>query len=349
MTTYYYCSRPLSSLLRYIITLLIFAFYIFAILGYYLFAANDPVHFGGLVVTMLTLFQCATLSTWMEVFYINKYGCDEFDGGIYHPGEKVRYFQTMLGRFADFTCADPSPSPIAAPLYFAIFTMLTAWVSYPPPPPPASAPASPPPPPQVILSLFVGVITMGMLGALHRLNEAKKAACAAAKKKSIAKEQEKARESSRRLFEANKDLVAAGVMQAPAAPLSREEGEMTPADRSLKHLMTQAMTGTMVVDTTRLEFNSCKAYFESKCGEAGVQWYLSTSAAIKRVTDRDAVRALWPPPPRPAKPRHAPTHHPAPPQFGNLIMALVVLTSVLVAVSISCVKPVLLPDPRTAR
>lgn len=51
----------------YIGILLLIQFYIFAVLGNFLFGANDPVHFGDLGKSMLTLFQIITLEGWVEI------------------------------------------------------------------------------------------------------------------------------------------------------------------------------------------------------------------------------------------------------------------------------------------
>ncbi|TWW08842.1 hypothetical protein E3A20_20280 [Planctomyces bekefii] len=42
-------------------------FYIYAVLGVFLFGANDPVHFGTLGKSMLTLFQVLTLEGWADI------------------------------------------------------------------------------------------------------------------------------------------------------------------------------------------------------------------------------------------------------------------------------------------
>lgn len=51
----------------YIGILLLIQFYIFAVLGNFLFGANDPVHFGDLGASMLTLFQIITLEGWVDI------------------------------------------------------------------------------------------------------------------------------------------------------------------------------------------------------------------------------------------------------------------------------------------
>lgn len=45
-------------------------FYIYAIAGYHLFHVHDPVHWGSLGLSLLTLFRVVTLEDWTDVMYI---------------------------------------------------------------------------------------------------------------------------------------------------------------------------------------------------------------------------------------------------------------------------------------
>ena len=50
------------------VTIILFMFfYIFAILGMMLFGKNDPMHFGNLQLSLLTLFRSSTLDDWTDV------------------------------------------------------------------------------------------------------------------------------------------------------------------------------------------------------------------------------------------------------------------------------------------
>jgi voltage-gated sodium channel len=51
----------------YIVVLLLLVVYIFAILGTMLFGINDPVHFGNVAISMLTLFQVSCASVGVEM------------------------------------------------------------------------------------------------------------------------------------------------------------------------------------------------------------------------------------------------------------------------------------------
>ena len=61
--------------------------FLFAIVGVQVFGENDPAHFGSTVRAMLSLFVCATLSAWSEVYSINFFGCDVYDAGAYYDAD----------------------------------------------------------------------------------------------------------------------------------------------------------------------------------------------------------------------------------------------------------------------
>jgi len=105
--------------------ILILVYYLFAIVGMIMFAENDPWHFGSLHYAMLTLFRCSTLEDWSDVMYINMYGC-------------MRYgYDDLPGCSSE----NSNGQPLAAVLYFIVFTVITALV---------------------LLTLFIGVICTSM-------------------------------------------------------------------------------------------------------------------------------------------------------------------------------------------
>ena len=53
--------------MAHVVTLLAIVLYVYAILGYYLFAAVAPAHWGGLGTALLSLFQILTLEGWNEM------------------------------------------------------------------------------------------------------------------------------------------------------------------------------------------------------------------------------------------------------------------------------------------
>ena len=58
-----------------------------------LFAKNDPMHFGNLQLSLLTLFRASTLDDWTDIMYVNMYGCDRHEyvygkADVFGPGNK---------------------------------------------------------------------------------------------------------------------------------------------------------------------------------------------------------------------------------------------------------------------
>lgn len=110
--------------IAYVGLLLLLLFYVYAVAGTFLFSANDPVHFGTLQRSMLSLFQTVTLEGWADLMHIQTMGCDRFgyDG-------------------MQYLCTNPSASPVAAPVFFVSFVLIGTMI---------------------ILNLFIGVIMHGM-------------------------------------------------------------------------------------------------------------------------------------------------------------------------------------------
>lgn len=100
-------------------------FYIYATMGVFLFKENDPVHFGNLQRSMLSLFRVVTLEDWTDIMYINMYGCDH---GIWGYGPEKG-------------CLNPVGMRFGAAFYFVTFVMVGTMV---------------------VLNLFIGVIMNSM-------------------------------------------------------------------------------------------------------------------------------------------------------------------------------------------
>lgn len=73
-----------SSLLKglpsmgYVGILLLLLFYVYAVMGVFLFRENDPFHFGDLGDAMLTLFRVVTLEDWTDVLYTQMYSSEAY-------------------------------------------------------------------------------------------------------------------------------------------------------------------------------------------------------------------------------------------------------------------------------
>ena len=121
-----------SALLRclpsmfYVSILLFLGFYIYAVAGTMLFGANDPVHFGGLWTSMLSLFRVVTLEDWTDVMYLQMFGSDVYEG----------YNQSVEGQ-----TVVPKAQPFLGAFYFVSFVLVGTMI---------------------MLNLVIGVIINGM-------------------------------------------------------------------------------------------------------------------------------------------------------------------------------------------
>jgi voltage-gated sodium channel len=106
----------------YVGILLFLLFYIYGAMGVFLFGGNDPVHFGNLHTSLLTLFQIVTLEGWADIMYLNIFGCD-------HP------------QWGTENCPNPAPHLIGGALYFISFVLIGTMI---------------------VLNLFIGVIMNSM-------------------------------------------------------------------------------------------------------------------------------------------------------------------------------------------
>lgn len=109
----------------YIGILLSVIFYIYATMGVFLFRYNDPVHFGDLQLSLLSLFRIVTLEDWTDIMYINMYGCDH----------------AIWGYGMEGGCTNPTAFGFGAALYFVTFVLIGTMI---------------------VLNLFIGVIMNSM-------------------------------------------------------------------------------------------------------------------------------------------------------------------------------------------
>jgi voltage-gated sodium channel len=109
----------------YIGILLSVIFYIYATMGVFLFSSNDPLHFGNLQQSLLSLFRVVTLEDWTNIMYINMYGCDH----------------AVWGYGPENGCTDPSGYGFWAAGFFVSFVLIGTMI---------------------VLNLFIGVIMNSM-------------------------------------------------------------------------------------------------------------------------------------------------------------------------------------------
>ena len=109
----------------YVSILLLLLFYVYAVCGCFLFGKNDPVHFGTLWISMLTLFRVCTLEDWTDVMYIQMYGSDKYGS----PNPEGLIAEQAAG------------NPLLGAAFFVSFVLLGTMI---------------------ILNLFIGIIMNGM-------------------------------------------------------------------------------------------------------------------------------------------------------------------------------------------
>jgi voltage-gated sodium channel len=108
----------------YVGLLLLLLFYVYGVMGVALFAGNDPVHFGSLDRSLLTLFRVVTLEDWTDVMYIQMFGSDVY------PIENL-----------DATPTAPHAQPVIGSAFFVSFVLLGTMI---------------------MLNLFIGVVIGSM-------------------------------------------------------------------------------------------------------------------------------------------------------------------------------------------
>lgn len=118
----------------YVAMFLALLFYVYGVAAVFLFGANDPVHFGHLGSSVLSLFTVVTLEGWAELMYTQMYGCDRFG------------YDAMAA-----LCTAPEARPLLAPLFFVSFVLVGTMI---------------------VLNLFIGVIMNSMQEASAELERA---------------------------------------------------------------------------------------------------------------------------------------------------------------------------------
>jgi len=104
------------------------------------------------VIGMVTLFQVSTLASWTSIAYTSYFGCDAYLGDPYggggNSGANPSMYHTQLGSFQGHRCGISEAKPELTFVFFHTYIVLTSWV---------------------IMSLFIGVISMGMFEAFEDL------------------------------------------------------------------------------------------------------------------------------------------------------------------------------------
>lgn len=129
--------------IAFVVVLLFIVFYIYANIGVIIFRDNDPSHFGNLGYAFISLFRSATFDNWSDIIYTNMLGCDNwgYDYGRYTSEGNARMKRDKAN------CNHPQAFGWLAPIYFVSFAIIAS---------------------QVLLTLFVGIVTTSMSEAKER-------------------------------------------------------------------------------------------------------------------------------------------------------------------------------------
>jgi voltage-gated sodium channel len=91
--------------------ILVLLIYIYGVVGKTAFSENDPVHFGSLGISMVSLVRAATFEDWTDLMYIQMYGCNNY--GYESTPEK---------------CTSPSKMPNFSIFYFISFIIISGLI-----------------------------------------------------------------------------------------------------------------------------------------------------------------------------------------------------------------------------
>ena len=131
----------------YVVLMLLIVLYIFAVIAMLAFAQYDPFAYPSLAETLVSLFRAATLEDWTDLMYVSIYGCTQERG--WTPGP-------MRGRWLCQTAGSPSVAgQLGAVVFWISFVIVASFV---------------------MLSLFVGAITVGMGDAVEEVEREKEEA-----------------------------------------------------------------------------------------------------------------------------------------------------------------------------
>jgi voltage-gated sodium channel len=123
--------------------LIVFVLYMYSVAGMVLLGENDPWNFGSLHRSFLTLFSMATMDGWTGVLYKNAYGCE-----VYHQGPEADDLDPVT-----FACPASKAQPVVTAIFCLTFVTVTGLV---------------------MLSMFIGVISIAMSETIIKVRQEKK-------------------------------------------------------------------------------------------------------------------------------------------------------------------------------
>jgi voltage-gated sodium channel len=165
----------------YVSILLFLLFYIYAVAAVFLFGENDPLLFGNLHTSLLSLFRVVTLEDWTDVMYTAMYGCANY----------------AMAMNQDELCTASQGRPLLGALFFVSFVLIGTMV---------------------MLNLFIGVIMNSMNEARADLEKEVRFLQSQGSGGTVPTLQQELAELSEQLLLLQDKLVLAGKRAGEAAP-----------------------------------------------------------------------------------------------------------------------------------
>jgi voltage-gated sodium channel len=241
----------------YIMLLLFLVFYLYAISGMYAWQDNDSFHFRSVPIAIITLFRMSTLENWStvrlrlseqlrlsyyfthsfsvftsQIMNINYFGCDRYDGGYYSPdpaaAASFQYCNVTRVYGANATesslTSTRALNQVMASLYFVTFILISAFV---------------------MLSLFIGAITMSMTQSMEHMKKAQEEAEAKKRAEKARKRALEAEQRAREAREAEKKRAAGdGNAQDANDQDPTKKGKLSAAERKERQKMREVLMQT---------------------------------------------------------------------------------------------------------
>ena len=102
----------------------------YGLLGFLLFAENDPFHFGTYALSVVTFFQLSTFENWSVIYYLNYGGCDSIPSE-YPPPQLSNVsapIHTVFGTLSLPVCVNPQAQPGISTVIFCSYAFLAGYV-----------------------------------------------------------------------------------------------------------------------------------------------------------------------------------------------------------------------------
>ncbi|RLN56793.1 hypothetical protein BBJ29_004288 [Phytophthora kernoviae] len=182
----------------------------------------------GVPVAMVTLFRMSTLENWSAIMNINYFGCDRYDGGYYSddPAAAASFQFCNVTKVYGANATESSLksqralNQVMASVYFVTFILISAFV---------------------MLSLFIGAITMSMTQSMEHMKRAQEEIEA---RKRAEKAHARAIEAENRALEAAKKRAEGELDEQKDDQDPSKKGKLSAAERKERQKMREVLMQT---------------------------------------------------------------------------------------------------------